>query len=57
MNGSVGVVSEQWLKNENRDKDPHKEDYYIIQFPNFTITTPWIPGKLITWIPIPEVTN
>ena len=57
MNGSVGVIREQWFKNENGDTHPHDLDYYIVEFPNYTMTTPLIPGKSATWIPIPHVTN
>jgi hypothetical protein len=57
MNGSVGIIREQWFKNENGDKDPNEEDYYIVAFTNSTITAPLIPGKPTTRIPIPRAIN
>ena len=48
MNGSVGVIHEQWFKNENRDAHSHDLDYYIVEFPDCTMTSPLIPGKLVT---------
>ena len=55
MNGALGTVRDIHYEDPGAMGCKDAKFYVVVEFPKCTLTTPLIPGKPTTWVPIPVI--